>query len=130
MTKFSFSKYNSSFSNPFGVDTNRPYLKLSDLGNDFIFKVDGVFINSKSKYGSHAVIQSDINNSPVNISMPNGMTETFEELLKDSDAINAIKEGQCFMKVIGYDSRKYNRHCFTADFIEPCEVSTMESVPF
>lgn len=133
---FSFSKYNSEFSNPFKVDTDRDYIKLSDLGNGFVFRVDGLFINNKGRYGSHAVVQADIP-FPINVSMPNGLTDAFNELLKDGEAIEAIKNGECFMKVRQYTSKKYGKTCFTADFVKPQEVSKFdidskkeENVPF
>lgn len=121
---FNFSKYNSEYSNPFGVDTDREYVKLSDLGDGFIFKVDGLFINNKGKYGSHAVLQANIP-YPVNISMPNGMTDMFNEILKDNEAVEGIKAGTCFMKVKQYTSKKYGRVCFTADFVKPQKASEM-----
>lgn len=132
---FSFKKFNKT-TDVFNVETNREYLRLSDLGNNFIFKVDGFFINPKSKFGKHAVVQADVP-FPVNISIPNSLTETFENILKDSDAVNAVKNGECFMKVKQYTSKKFGRVCFTAEFIEPCEPSQIdgdavhdEKVPF
>lgn len=122
---FSFKKFNKN-GDVFDVDTDREYLRLSDLGNGFIFRVDGFFINPKSKFGKHAVVQADVP-FPINISIPNGLTETFEGILKDKDAVNAIKNGECFMRVKQYTSKKFGRVCFTADFVEPCEPSKIDS---
>lgn len=133
---FSFKNFNKKTGNVFDVDTDREYLRLSDLGNNFIFKVDGFFINPKSKFGVHAVVQADVP-FPVNVSMPNGLTEVFESILKDEQAVKAVKEGSCFMKVKQYTSKKFGKVCFTAEFVDPCEPSKIdtdqvhdEKVPF
>lgn len=131
---FSFKDFNRT-TDIFNVETDREYLRLSDLGNNFIFRIDGFFINPKSKFGAHAVVQCDVP-FPINVSMPNSLTETFQEILKQPDAVQAIKDGDCFMKVKQYTSKKYGRVCFTADFIDPCEPSKIqgdldsEKVPF
>lgn len=131
---YNFSRYNNEYSNPFGVDTERDYVSLKDLGNGFVFRVDGLFINQKSKYGSHAVVQASIP-YPVNVSMPNSLTDMFTQLLGDEKAVEAIVGGECFMKVKQYTSKKYGRVCFTADFVKPQPTSEMkqstdEKVPF
>lgn len=122
---YSFKKFNKQDS-PFDVDTDREYVSLSELGNGFVFKIDGIFINPKSKFGAHAVVQANVP-YPVNISMPNSLTDVFKEILNDNEAVKAIKEGTCFMKVKQYTSKKYNRVCFTADFVEPCEPSKYQN---
>ena len=117
--KFSFaSKFNKT---SFGIDTtDYTFVKLTDLfnspqdgGGDVVHPIDGVYVH-KSQLGDSPVIIDAANKRLVNL--PSFTGETIREILQDSDAIQAIKDGK-----VGYTIYEYESHakkCYNIMFVD------------
>lgn len=117
--KFSFaSKFNKT---SFGIDTTDfTFVKLTDLfnspqdgGGDVVHPIDGVYVH-KSPLGDSPVIIDAANKRLVNL--PSFTGETIREILQDSDAIQAIKDGK-----VGYTIYEYESHakkCYNITFVD------------
>ena len=116
---FSFaSKFNKT---SFGIDTTDfPFVKLTDIfnsekdgGGDVVHPIDGVYVH-KSQLGDSPVIIDAANKRLVNL--PSFTGETIREILQDSDAIQAIKDGK-----VGYTIYEYESHakkCYNITFVD------------
>lgn len=99
------SKYNVS--NPFSdVDTSEfSYVDLGQLeenyGKDHVYKVEGLFINPKGKYGSEPVAILD----DCLANLPRHVLKAVQEMLDDNDVINAIKHGKVGFKIYTYKNK-------------------------
>lgn len=116
MGKFSFAaRFNKT---SFGIDTTDfKYVKLSDLfakdGNDTIHPVNGLFVH-KSALGDSPVCIDEENHLLVNF--PSHTTEVVREILADSDAIQAIKDGNVGYTIYEYDS--HGKKCYGVNFVD------------
>ena len=80
-----------------------------DQGNT-VFGIDGLYINSKSKYGSHpvAICAKD----RMLVDLPSHLTEEVNEILKTPEDVEAIRSGKVGFHVETYRDKKFNRECF------------------
>lgn len=99
------SKFNkgNAFSD---IDTSKmPYVKLKDVYDktnpNKVFKIQGVYINTKSKLGDSCVAIGE----DVQYNLPNSQVENIREMLKDSEVIEAIKAGK-----VGFVIRPYKNN--------------------
>lgn len=116
MGTFSFAaRFNKT---SFGIDTTDfKYVKLSDLfaqdGGDTIHPVNGLFVH-KSALGDAPVCIDGANHLLVNF--PSHTTEVVREILADSDAIQAIKDGKVGYTIYEYDS--HGKKCYGVNFVD------------
>lgn len=88
--------------------------KLSDFYNQGIktIQVYGFFFTKSDEYGLQPVaIAKDCL-----VNLPKHKTEVISDMLKNADCVNAIKNGDCSLKLREYKS-KYNKTCYDFDFI-------------
>lgn len=118
MTKsFSFAgTYNKS---SFGIDvTEFPFVKLADIYNsdevrDMVHPINGMYIHT-SKLGPSPVIIDAENKRLINL--PQFISGTVSDILANSDAVDAIKEGK-----VGYTIYEYASHakkCYGITFVD------------
>lgn len=119
MGKFSFA---SSFNKAgFGIDTTDfPFVKLSEIynsekegGGEVIHPINGFFVH-KSPLGVSPVLIDAENKRLVNL--PGFMSDTVREILANSDAVEAIKNGMVGYTIYEYES--HNRKCYNISFID------------
>lgn len=99
-------KHNSStpkFS--FEIPNHFEYYDLKQLSKKYKtlykeYRINAIYINKKGKYGHQAVIVTD--NELVNA--PLHMTDTFKEILADSDSIGMIESGVAGFKIYAYEN--------------------------
>ena len=104
----------------FDIDiTNFSFMKLSDIYTNYgknVVKVDGLYINKKGKFNPHPVA---INiEEKMLIDLPEHMTETVEEILKDSESISLIKKGYVGLRAQRYTDKKYKKTCYSAEWVD------------
>jgi hypothetical protein len=104
----------------FDIDiTDFKFIKLEDVLSQFgknTIKVDGLYINNKSDYGSHPVaINKD---DGLLIDLPAYMTDTVNEILKDGESISLIKKGLVGLRAQKYTSKKFNKTCYGAEWVD------------
>lgn len=119
MGKFSFaSSYNKA---GFGIDTTKfPFVKLSDIynseregGKDVVHPINGFFVH-KSPLGASPVLIDAENKRLVNL--PQFLDDTVREILANSDAVEAIKNGKVGYTIYEYES--HNRKCYNILFVD------------
>lgn len=117
--KFSFaSKFNKT---SFGIDTTDfPFVKLSDIynsdkdgGGDVAHPINGMYVH-KSPLGDSPVIIDADNKRLVNL--PSFTGDTVREILADSDAVQAIKDGKVGYTIYEYDS--HAKKCYGITFVD------------
>lgn len=107
----------------FGIDTvNFEYIKLSNIfnskkdgGNDVVHPINGIFVHtSKNGLGDNPVIIDTDAKKLVNL--PTHMTETVREILADSEAVEAIKNGKVGYTIYEYES--HGKKCYSISFVD------------
>ena len=102
------------------VNTNGfTFKKLSDFYNQGIktIQIFGFFFTKSEEYGLQPVAIA--RNCLVNL--PKHKTEVISDMLKNADCVNAIKNGECSLKIREYKS-KYGKTCYDFDFINSPQV--------
>lgn len=89
----------------FEIPNNFEYYDLQQLAKkyktlDKEYRINAVYINRKGKYGHQAVLVTD--NELVNA--PLHMTDTFKDILSDSDSIGMIESGVAGFKIYAYEN--------------------------
>lgn len=109
-------KYNNnSVENLFNIDTTGyDYKKLSDLDVNDIYTLKGMFISSKSKFGSSPVAVLD----GFYVNLPSHLLETTADILKDDEAIEEINNNKVGIQVYKYYSTTYKKECYSIKFID------------
>lgn len=105
----------------FDVDiTDFKYAKLSELynspengGGDVVHDINGLFVH-KSQLGDAPVCIDKANKLLVNF--PSHTTETAREILANSDAVDAIKQGKVGYVIYEYDS--HGKKCYGVNFVD------------
>lgn len=107
----------------FGFDTsNFEYIKLADIfnsndkgGNDVVHPINGIFVHaSKNGLGDSPVIIDAEAKKLVNL--PSHMAETAREILADSEAVEAIKNGKVGYTIYEYES--HGKKCYNVSFVD------------
>ena len=102
------------------------FKKLSDFYNQGIkvIQVFGFFFTKSENYGLQPIaITKDCL-----VNLPKHKTETISDMLKNGDCVNAIKNGECSLKLREYKSN-YNKICYDFDFINTPKTETTEKQP-
>ena len=112
-----------------GVDTNGfVFKKIKDIYGEEtnIVQVFGFFFVKSENYGLQpvAILKDCL------LNLPTHKRDIISEMLKNPDAVKAIKNGECSLTFRQYKS-KYNKICYDFDFIDtPKTTETKEEIPF
>ena len=110
----------------FNVDfKGMEFIKLEDVfkmsedekaisGKDTIFKVTGLFINNKSKYGARPFLATP----DFLVDLPKHQLEDVKEMIADTEIINDINAGKVGFKVRTYYSEKYKKDCYSVLWVD------------
>lgn len=115
-----FTKFNKTNRIDWGIDSsNFPFRKIGDVLNEGVklVKIRGFYIQN-GKFGKQA---NGITDSYI-LNLPTHTTETIEQILDDSEAVESIKNGECWIRLHSYHSKTYNKECFGFDFVDESEV--------
>lgn len=103
----------------FNVNTEGyKYISLKDLQDpgdlEKVFKLLGLYINTKSKYGEVpvAIIEGTF------VNLPKHLTEDVREMLGDPETVQEIRGGKCGFRIREYDDARFNRHCYSVDWAD------------
>ena len=112
------NKYNK-VANLFDVNIEgMPYFKLKDLfednGADAKYIIRSMFISSKGNYDPAPIFVLD--NLCVNI--PAHLTETVKDMLKDEEAVEAIKGGKLGFIIYSYFDDTHKKTCYSVNFVD------------
>ena len=110
-----------------GVDTNGfVFKKIKDIYEvTNVVQVFGFFFVKSENYGLQpvAILKDCL------LNLPTHKRDIISEMLKNPDAVNAIKNGECSLTFRQYKS-KYNKVCYDFDFIDTPKTETMEEILF
>ena len=111
----SFNK-NSFEKIEWNIDTkNFKFKKLSDIFNAGVkvITVYGFFFTKSENYGLQPIaIAKDCL-----VNLPTHKKDIISDMLKNHDVVDAIKRGECSLRIREYQS-KYNKTCYDFDFID------------
>lgn len=102
----------------FNIDTTGfQCSSLADLynnnGKDHIYIVRAVFM-SNCKYCETPLLATDT----TFVNLPKHCRTVCNTILNSTEAISGINEGKCGFKIRPYHSERYNKICYTIDFID------------
>ena len=104
-----------------GVDTNDfVFKKIKVIYEETnVVQVFGFFFVKSENYGLQpvAILKDCL------LNLPTHKKDIISEMLKNADCVNAIKNGECSLKLREYKS-KYNKTCYDFDFINTPSTST------
>ena len=107
-----------------GVDTNGfVFKKIKDIYEvTNVVQVFGFFFVKSENYGLQpvAILKDCL------LNLPTHKRDIISDMLKDVDCVNAIKNGECSLKLHEYKS-KYGKTCYDFDFINTPSTSTPET---
>ena len=108
-----------------GVDTNGfVFTKIKDIYEETnVVQVFGFFFVKSENYGLQpvAILKDCL------LNLPTHKRDIISEMLKNPDAVNAIKNGECSLTFRQYKS-KYNKVCYDFDFVNTPKTETTEVV--
>ena len=109
-----------------GVDTNGfVFKKIKDIYEETnVVQVFGFFFVKSENYGLQpvAILKDCL------LNLPTHKRDIISEMLKNPDAVNAIKNGECSLTFRQYKS-KYNKVCYDFDFVNTPKAETTEKQP-
>lgn len=100
------------------------FKKLSDFYSQGIktIQVFGFFFTKSENYGLQPVaITKDCL-----VNLPTHKKDVISDMLKNADCVNAIKNGECSLKLREYKS-KYGKLCYDFDFVDTPKTETTET---
>ena len=107
-----------------GVDTNGfVFKKIKDIYEEKNnVQVFGFFFVKSENYGLQpvAILKDCL------LNLPTHKRDIISEMLKNPDAVNAIKNGECSLAFRQYKS-KYNKICYDFDFVNTSKAETTET---
>lgn len=101
------------------------FRKLSDFYNQGVktIQVFGFFFIKSENYG----LQPFAITKECLVNLPKHKKDVISDMLKNADCVNAIKNGECSLKLREYKS-KYGKDCYDFDFVNtPIRESTPET---
>lgn len=115
----------------FEIPNNFEYYDLQQLAKkyktlDKEYRINAIYINRKGKFGHQAVLVTD--NELVNA--PLHMTETFKDILSDSDSIGMIESGVAGFKVYAYENEFGKQAGLEFVDLEPRKKGSVDDVEF
>lgn len=100
------------------------FKKLADFFKSGVktIQVFGFFFVKSENYGLQpvAILKDCL------LNLPTHKKDIISDMLKNADCVNAIKNGECSLKLREYKS-KYNKTCYDFDFINTPSTSTPET---
>ena len=120
-----FTQFNNFEKIEWNVNTSGfTFRKLSDFYVQGIktIQVFGFFFTKSENYGLQPVaITKDCL-----LNLPTHKKDIISDMLKNADCVNAIKNGECSLKLRKYNS-KYGKLCYDFDFVDTPKTETTET---
>lgn len=110
-----FAKYNKGNAFDFETPESFEFKNLKDLYSDKMdntYKMNALFINTKSHFGNAPVVVTD--NEMINL--PMHLTESVEQMISDSDIVQAVNDGKAGFEIYSYETAKYGTH-YSVNFV-------------
>lgn len=104
----------------FNVEVEKPtFKKINQFNENEEVQVLGCYTNKKSTFGDEPIfIIRDYTGSIYFVIMPKHRLDTLNTIITNAELVQGINDGKCFIKIITYYSKKYNKNCFDFEFVE------------
>ena len=86
---------------------------FNEHGSEKVHIVWGAYIND-GKYGKQGLLVTD----ECYVNVPNHLTSDIETIRTDESMVNQINKGQAGFTIYNYFSRKYNKNCFSLNWVD------------
>lgn len=83
-------------------------------GEEHVYTLKSIFINTKSKYGHHPIFATET----FLVGCPQHMLETANEILNDNEAINAINNNKVGFTIYLYKAEKFDTDAYGIKFVD------------
>lgn len=83
----------------------------NDKNHTYIIR--GAYIND-SKFGKQGLLVT----SQCYVNLPSHLTDDIEQIRQDDSLVNQINEGLAGFKIYHYFSKKYNKNCFSVNWVD------------
>jgi hypothetical protein len=107
----------------FDIDiSNMHFVTLRELydanGENAIYRINGAYMNKKSKFGEHGVL---ICCEVGLVDLPSHLNNSIYAMLADKETIEDIKGGMAGFTIQHYIDKKYNKECYSVNWevLEP-----------
>lgn len=116
----------------FNVEVENPvFKKINQFNVGDVLNVKGMYTNKKSRFGDEPVfIVKDVYNNIFFVKMPNHHLETLTTIITDKEMIDGINNGECFIKIISYYSKRFNKTCFDFEFCDKSQFKQQNTPTF
>ena len=119
-----FTQYNKNTFKKIEWTKKTDGFKFKKLGDFFkagqkIVTVYGFFFTKSENYGLQPIAIGDADL----INLPTHKKDIISDMLKNPDFVQAIKNGECSLKIREYKS-KYNKVCYDIDFVNTPTTNT------
>lgn len=119
-----FTQYNKNTFEKIEWTKKTDGFKFKKLGDFFkagqkIVTVYGFFFTKSENYGLQPIAIGDTDL----INLPTQKKDIISDMLKNPDCVQAIKNGECSLKIREYKS-KYNKVCYDIDFVNTPTTNT------
>lgn len=115
---FSASKFNKEQKFTFKTPDDFKFTTLDEQftknGESEKYKVNALYMNTKSIYGEHPVAVTD--NAMVDF--PKHLAPTVKEMINDDEAVKAINDGKVGFTIYTYIDKKYHKTCYSVKWID------------
>ena len=121
-----FTQFNTFGKIEWNVNTEGfTFKKLADFFKSGVktIQVFGFFFTKSENYGLQpiAITKDCLVNLPIH------KKDVISDMLRNADCVNAIKNGECSLKLREYKS-KYNKVCYDFDFVDTPTASTAPDI--
>lgn len=102
---------------------NREFVQLSKLyeeNADRVYTLYGFFPNTKGKFGKSYIAMVGDNGL---VDLPHHLNEMLETISADKEAVDGINNGECKFKIRQYVDKKFNKTCYSIEFVD-------DTIPF
>lgn len=115
----SFASKHNRGSIDWGIDSKEfPFLDRKELlatdGEDVVYTVRGLYINTKGNFDDHPVAILDT----AKVDLPSHMTEEVKNILASSEDVQDILDGKVGFSLYPYKSEKFKKDCVGARWVD------------
>lgn len=115
---FSANKFNKEQKFNFKTPDDFKFTTLDELftknGVDGKYKVNALYMNTKSIYGEHPVAVTDA----AMVDLPKHLADTVKSMIDDDECVEAINNGKVGFSIYSYIDKKYHKTCYSVKWLD------------
>lgn len=116
---FSANKYNKqnnifTFKTPVDFEYTTLDVLFNDNSQSYVYPVKSLFLNKKSRYGTHPVVITDHEL----VDLPKHLLDTVKDMIADDECVSAINNGKVGFQIYQYIDSKYKKTCYSVTWVD------------